>query len=147
MSKFEASYTRVTNTDNDLYAMLADVASQQGDAEVIAKYAHLAEREALEYRHILHQAVAHRAWGVYHRLRNEYDESALRLHKALDIFKILETKWQIGRTYLELGKVAETIHDFHTARSHYNEALKAFEEMKATPAVTTTRKRLNSLPA
>jgi hypothetical protein len=56
MSRFEASYTRVTNTDNDLYAMLADVAAQRGDAEVIAKYAHLAEQEALAYGHILHQA-------------------------------------------------------------------------------------------
>jgi len=146
MSKHEASFTRVTNTDNDLYAMLADVASQRRDAEAIEKYAPLAEEQARRFGHILHQAIVHRTWGVFHHIKGKYAESEDHLRKALETFQDLNTKWQIGRTYLELGELAETIQDAKAARFHYSEALKAFNAMKAAPAVETVNKRLNSLP-
>jgi tetratricopeptide (TPR) repeat protein len=146
IGKFEVSYSVITpNTDNDLYSMLVDIASQQRDQETLEKYVPLAEQQARQHDHVLYQAIVQRARGVLSRLKGQYDQSSVHFQKALTLFQKLETRWQIGRTYFELGELAREMTDVPSAHGYYSEALKAFEEMKALPAVNQVQEILKSL--
>src|SRR5215468_8759777 len=68
--------------DHELYAMLADAATQQRDVVALRQYAPLAEESARRYDHALFQAIAQRAWGVAHRLAAEYTAAEARLNQA-----------------------------------------------------------------
>jgi len=135
--------------DHDLYAMLADVSAQQRDLSALRQYAPLAEEAATRYGHKLYLAIAHRAWGVAHRLagRSGYTESEARLRNALDLFSALETRWQIGRTLFELGELAAARKDAGGARDYFSRALAAFEALRAAPDAERTRRALASLSA
>ena len=63
-------------------AALTDAASRQGDEAAIRQYAPEAEALAERYGHVLYRAIAHRAWGVAHRLAGEYPEAQARLNQA-----------------------------------------------------------------
>lgn len=128
--------------DHDVYTALTDAASRQGDEAAIRQYAPQAEALARRYGHTLYQAIAHRAWGVAHRLAGEYPESEVRLNQALDLFSGLNTKWQIGRTLSELGELAAAQTDAARARDYFTRALAAFEEMRAVPDVARTHAAL-----
>jgi len=119
--------------DHDLYAMLADAAAQQRDAEALRRYASLAEETAARYNHRLYQAIAHRAWGVLHTLVGEYVAAETRLSQAMAFFEALDTRWQIGRTHLELGELARASSTDASARSHFNRAFVEFETIGAAP--------------
>ena len=127
--------------------MLADAAALQRDEAAIQQYAPLAEEWAVRYDHKLYQAVAHRAWGVAKRLAGEHAESAARLQKALVLFQQLEARWQIGRTFFELGELATGRADTAGARDYFMRALAAFEAMRAPPDAEHTRRVLESLDA
>jgi len=131
--------------DHDIYATLVDMAVLQRDEAGIRLYAPQAEELAARYGHLLYQAVAHRAWGVAHRLAGEYPEAETRLHQALDLFSGLNTRWQIGRTMYEFGELAAAQMDINKARGYFNHALVAFEEMRAAPDVSRTQAALDSL--
>lgn len=131
--------------DHDLYAMLADVGVQQRDEAALRQYAPLAQETATRYGHTLYQAIAHRAWGVLHRLAGGNLASEDRLNRALELFRGLDTRWQIGRTLFELGELARVRKNWTSARGHYSAALVAFEEMRAVPDAERTRAALGSL--
>lgn len=80
--------------DHDLYASLADAAAQQRDEAALRQYAARAEETARQYEHTLYEAIAHRAWGVTHRLADDYAAAEVRLLQALDLFHSLQTRWQ-----------------------------------------------------
>ena len=102
--------------------MLADAAAEQRDAQALAQYAPLAEELAARYDHKLYRAIAHRAWGVAHRLAGHYDESEARLHQALELFQALNTRWQIGRTLFELGELASARTESTAAPEYFTRA-------------------------
>jgi hypothetical protein len=131
--------------DNELNFMFVDLAVLQRDETALRQYAPLAEETALRDGHILYQAVAHRAWGVLHRLQGEDAAAKARLNQALELFQELETRWQIGRTLHELGKLAQARTDLVGARSYFSRAEAMFEEMKAVPDMARTRTALESL--
>ena len=89
-----------------VYMMLVDSAVRAGDETTIRRYVPKLEELALRDDHRPYLAVAHRAWGVAHRLSGEYQEAETRLEKALEIFEELGTRWQIGRTLFGLGELA-----------------------------------------
>jgi len=128
--------------EHDLYAMLADAAAQQRDQAALQKYAPLAEEFASRYDHKLYLAIAHRAWGVSHRLAGQYADAETRLTRALDIFQQLETHWQIGRTLFELGELALSRAEKPAADENFARALSMFEVMGAQPDITRIRERL-----
>jgi len=130
--------------EHDLYAMLADAAVQQRDEAALRHYAPLAEEAAARYGHTLYQAIAHRAWGVVHRLAGAHAEAEARLNQALELFRGLDTRWQIGRTLFELGELARARDDSAGAREHFARALAAFEEMKAAPDAARARAALEA---
>ncbi len=125
--------------------MLADAAAQQRDLDALRQYAPLAEALAGRYGHPLYQAIAHRAWGVAHHLAGDQREAESRLKRALEMFMGLDTRWQVGRTYLELGESARARMATPAAREFYLEALTAFEEQGAAPDAARTRAALESL--
>ena len=131
--------------DTELYSMFVDLAVHQRDEDSLRQYAPLAEATAQRDGHILYQAVAHRAWGVLHRLQGEHAMAEDQLRLALEIFEGLETRWQIGRTLLELGELAQARTDPVGARNYFSHALAMFEEMKAVPDMARTRAALKTL--
>jgi tetratricopeptide (TPR) repeat protein len=131
--------------DHDIYATLVDMAVLQRDEAGIRQNVQQAEELAMRYDHTLYQAVAHRAWGVAHRLAGEYPEAEARLNQALDLFNSLNTRWQIGRTLFELGELAVAQEDVAAAREYFGRAQVAFEEMGAGPDASRTQKTLEML--
>ncbi len=132
--------------DHELYATLADVAARQRDLEALRRYAPLAEQAATRYGHKLYQAIAHRAWGVAHRLAGEYAQSEARLEQALELFQKLDARWQIGRTCSELGELALALGDTAAARHYLTAALGLFQSLGAAPDADRTRAVLEKLP-
>jgi tetratricopeptide (TPR) repeat protein len=128
--------------EHDLYAMLADAAGRQRDRASLQKYAPLAEEFASRYDHKLYQAIAHRAWGVAHRLADRHAEAEARLNQALEIFQHLEARWQTGLTFVELGELALARADKTNAREHFSRALSMFEIMGALPDMARIREKL-----
>lgn len=131
--------------DHDVYAALTDAAAREGDEAAIRQYAPQAETLAARYRHTLYQAIAHRAWGVAHRLAGEYAEAEARLNQALDLFSGLNTRWQMGRTLFELGELAAVQRNIVQTRDYFTRAQAAFEAMRAAPDVARTRAALARL--
>ncbi len=131
--------------DHDVYAALTDAVARQEDEAAIREYAPRAEELAVRYGHTLYQAIAHRAWGVAHRLAGEYSESEARLTQALGVFNGLHTRWQIGRTLHELGELAAAQANTDKARSYFRRALAAFQDMRALPDAERTQAALERL--
>lgn len=131
--------------DHDLYALLADAATQQRDEIALRRYAPLLEELALRYGHLLYQAIAHRAWGVAHRLAGEYGAAEQRLHQALDIFRSLGTRWQLGRTHFAWGELAAAHADGVAAHDHFTQAQDLFTTMRAAPDLARTQDALAKL--
>jgi tetratricopeptide (TPR) repeat protein len=131
--------------DNELYSMYLDLAVRQRDETALRQYAPLAEETAVRDDHILHQASAHRAWGVLHQLQGEYAAADGRLYQALGLFQRLGTRWQIGRTLYELGELAQARTDTAGARDYFSRALTMFEDMKAVTDMARTQAALASL--
>lgn len=131
--------------DHDVYAALTDAASRQGDEAAIRQYAPRAEALAARYGHRLYQAIAHRAWGVVHRLAGEYVDAEARLNHALSLFSGLNARWQIGRTLYELGELAAVQTNTAHARDYFTRALAEFQAIRAAPDVARTQAALARL--
>ena len=132
-------------SDHDVYAMLSDAAVQQRDQDALREYAPLLEEAAVSLEHKLYQAIAHRAFGVLHRLKGEYEEAKMRLQEATDLFRGLDTRWQLGRTHLELGEMFVEQSKTAEAKRHYVRALELFEEMGAIPDAARAHEGLSKV--
>lgn len=125
--------------DHDMWMTLADAAAQRGDGTALRQYAPRLEELALRDGHRLYLAIAHRAWGVAHRLQGEYAQAHTRLDQALEIFNTLETRWQAGRTLFELAHVENAQQNVSAASDYLAQSLNLFQAMRATPDVERTR--------
>ncbi|HZD10888.1 MAG TPA: tetratricopeptide repeat protein [Candidatus Binatia bacterium] len=128
-----------------MYMMLAEAAAQLRDAGALARYATQLEELAVRDDHQPYLAVAHRAWGVVHRLNGATAEAGERLAQALALFEEQGASWQAGRTLAELGALALAQGDESGARDYYEQALAAFELMEALPDVERTRAALQAI--
>ena len=124
---------------HDVYMLLADSAAQLRDVAALLQYTPKLEELAVREGHRLYLAIAHRAWGVAHRLAGKHGDAEARLHQALEVFDDLGTGWQTGRTLLELAEVALAQMDQASAGDHFSRALATFEAMQAMPDVERTR--------
>jgi tetratricopeptide (TPR) repeat protein len=128
--------------DHHLFMLLADAAAQQRDEQALRQYTPRLEELATRDGHQLYLGIAHRAWGIAHRLAGEHDQAATRLVQALDLFRGMDTRWQIGRTYFEIGELDLARGDREAAREQFSLALEAFEALGAMPAVARARAAL-----
>jgi tetratricopeptide (TPR) repeat protein len=125
--------------------MLVDVAAEQRDLEAIHQYAPVAEELAIRYDHKLYRGIVQRARGVAYLLEGEYEQAEARFRQALDLFEGLATRWQIGRTLMELGELAYLRGDVHSARESYSAALVHFEPLGAKPDAARAQAALDTL--
>ena len=125
--------------------MLVDAATMAGDAAGLRQYAPRLEQLALRDDHRLYLAIAHRGWGVAHRLAGEYPEAEARLKQALELFQGMQAGWQLGRTLGELAELDLARSDSGAALGHYNQALEAFEALAAAPDAERTRQALAAI--
>lgn len=130
--------------DHNLYMLLTEAAVQRGDDSAIRKYAPRLEELALRDDHRLYLAIAQRAWGVAHRLAGEYAESEASLEQAQQAFSQYGARWQLGRTFYELGELGLACADPETARQGFTLALAEFEAIGAQPYLERTRAALGS---
>lgn len=130
-----------------VYMMLTEAAARLGDTASLAHYLPLLEELALRDDHQPYLAVAHRAWGVAHRLDEQYAAAEERLMQALSIFEERQMGWQVGRTRVELGELALAQRDAAGARTQYELALAEFESLGAQPEIAGARAALKSLAA
>jgi tetratricopeptide (TPR) repeat protein len=131
--------------DHHLYMLLADSSAQRRDEAGLREYAPPLEELALRDGHRLYLGIAHRAWGVAYRLAGEHDEAKARLSQALELFRELGTRWQIGRTLFEIGDLDLGRGDRASAKENFALALEAFDAMKAMPDLERTRAALATL--
>ena len=118
--------------DHDLYAMLVEAAVGEENLEVLKKYAPLAEETAVRYGHNLYQAIANRSWGVAHRLADEFSQAEDRLNRALVSFQNMGTRWQVGRTLVELGLLNYARGELALAGDFFRKALVEFARLAAS---------------
>lgn len=128
-----------------VYMMLVDSAARAEDETAIRRFTPKLEELALRDDHKPYLAVAHRAWGIAHRLAREYTDAETRLEKALEIFEELETRWQLGRTLYEMGELAMAMADGGAAHSYFSRAQDVFEEINAGPDVSRTAAALETI--
>jgi tetratricopeptide (TPR) repeat protein len=131
--------------DHDVYMTLADTAMQQRDAAALRQYTPRLEELAVRDGHKLYLPIAHRAWGVAHRLAGEHAKAEERLKKALELFSELDTRWQIGRTLAEMGELAQARSNAAAAREYFSQALVVFEALMALPDVERTQAALKAV--
>ncbi len=130
--------------DQDIYAMLADLAVEERDLAALQRFAPLAESTAESCGHRLYLAIAYRAHGVAAALDGDHPAAQRYLNQALEIFQELNARWQIGRTLLQLAEVARLGADSATARTSLSRALEAFEALGARPDAEHARAALSS---
>lgn len=113
--------------------MLADTAALQRDLVALQQYTPRAEETAGRFQHRLYQAIAVRAQGVTRHLSGEFDEARAVLRQALSIFRSFNARWQMARTLLELGRVAQQQGDIPEATAVLSEALVLARALHANP--------------
>ena len=133
------------NPNMKFYSLLVDTAVLQEDINILEEYAPQLLEMALNHKHKLFQAIAHRSLGVYNRLMGDYMQAQGHIEAGLEIFQNLDTKWQIGWTLFELGKLASVQKNTTSAREYFSQALESFQKMGAMPFIKTTQAHLNSL--
>lgn len=131
--------------DHHLFMLLTDAAAQGRDEKALREFTPRLEDLAIRDGHRLYTGIAHRAWGIAHRLAHQNDEADFRLSQALEIFSKLGTRWQIGRTFYELGELDLARKDWESAQTNFLLGLEAFEELRALPDAQRTRAALEAL--
>ncbi|HKZ54266.1 MAG TPA: hypothetical protein VJ123_02215 [Anaerolineales bacterium] len=131
--------------EHDVYALLADSAAAQGDLAGVQRYAPRAEELARRDDHRLYLAIAQRAQGIAQRLVGEHGEAEAQLNQALESFREMGARWQLGRTLVEMGELALARSKDGAAHGHYQQAMAAFEELQAAPDAARVRVKLESI--
>jgi len=128
-----------------VYMMLVDSAVRVYDEDAIRTFTPRLEELAKRDDHRPYLAVTHRAWGVAHRLAGEFSQAEFRLGKAIDLFKEMGARWQMGRTFFEMGELERGRSNPELARDCYDKALAAFEELRAQPDAVRVRSAIAEL--
>lgn len=128
--------------DHDIYMLLTDNAAQLRDREQLAEYSPRLEELATRDNHKLYLAIAARAQGVAHRLEGEHKHAEARLTDALRLFMDLGTRWQSGRTLMELAELEAGRSKRAKAREYYAQGLEDFEAVKAVPDIERAREAM-----
>jgi tetratricopeptide (TPR) repeat protein len=128
--------------DHELYGLLLDMAVRERNEVALKKYLEMAEETAKRCEHPLFQAIAARARGVSHRLAGDSDEALRHLEEAMTGFRQLDTRWQIGRTLVELAELEDHRDNGSSAQELMAEALAIFEELGAKPDASKVLRKL-----
>ena len=130
--------------DHEIYVLLADVAAHQRDETMLAAYAARAEEISSGLGHTLYQAMALRALAILDELHGEMGRAQARLKESLRLFQRMDTRWQMGRTLVNLGELSAAAGKVAEARNYFSQAAAAFEEMGAHSAAERARSSLKT---
>lgn len=119
--------------DIRFYSILVDTAVLEEDRKKIVDYLPWFEKEAKRHDHKLFQAVALRAKAVAARLEGKYKPAQEHLEQARTIFQEMDTRWQLGRTHMEFGRVYRAQDDHIHAKEHFQKAADYFAALDARP--------------
>ncbi|MGH2348952.1 MAG: tetratricopeptide repeat protein, partial [bacterium] len=86
-----------------------------------------------------HLAIGCRAMGAYHRAAGRLDQADALLAESQDLFRALDTPWELGRTLRELALLRRDQGRTEEATVLLNEALSLFQAMGAVPDIERTR--------
>lgn len=125
--------------DHELYVLLADVAAQQRDETMLSTYAPQAETVSVRLKHTLYQAIALRALGILDEIHGRMARAEARLKQSYELFQRLETRWQMGRTLLDLGQLSAAEGKNKEASEYFAQAVNEFESMGARLAAEQAR--------
>lgn len=128
-----------------VFSMLLEAAAQAADETALRACAPRLEQLAERDQHGPYLGVAHRAWGMAHRLAGEHKLSEQRLNKALGLFEAIPAPWQVGRTREQLALLAIDQSDPATARDHLTAAQSAYDELGAAPDLIRVQRMLETL--
>jgi len=130
--------------DHVLYMMLTECAVETRDEDALNKWVGRLMPLAQRDEHKLYAAIASRALGVAHLMAGRLRESEAAFQQALQVFTELGTRWQRGRTLVEMAELemSRPRKSKKKARQHYSEALEMFEEIQAAPDAARTRSAL-----
>jgi tetratricopeptide (TPR) repeat protein len=131
--------------EHEILVLMADTAALQHEIEALSSTAERAELISRQLGHQLYQAVSLRALASLHGLKGNYPAAEAHLLEALAIFQKLETRWQAGRTWLNLAEVLAAQGRKHEAVECYNHAIGEFEAMQAKPSIDLSRAALSKL--
>ena len=131
--------------DHDVYMTLTDSAAQEYDAAAIELYAPRLEELATRDNHKLYLGILYRAQGIAKRLEGNFDDAAELFPRALEIFHALGTRWQSGRTLVELGELERTRHNPNAARNYFERAVNEFDALRAAPDASRARGALEEV--
>ena len=110
---------------------MVDAAERSGNREVLQQVVASATETAERYDHRLYLGIAQRAWGLLHLLEGEMDQAAERLESAYRHFKDLRANWQLGRTLIRMGELAEKAGRRAEAAERAREAQALFKGIQA----------------
>ena len=131
--------------EHNMVMLLTEVAVQRGDASALRQYAAMLEELAVRDNHRFYLAIAHRAWGVTHRLAGEFAASEARLDQAMQLFREYGSRWQLGRTFFEMGELGVRRADAEMAPQSFAQAVAEFEAIQALPDLERTQAALKVL--
>lgn len=131
--------------DHHVYMLLTEAASQLRDPAALARYVPRLAALAARDGHRLYSGIAERAQAVAHTLAGDHVQAEASASRALDLFTLLGTPWQLGRTFVVRAEAALGRQDPAAARADYARALSAFESLNAQPDLERTRQALASL--
>ena len=119
--------------EHDIYMLLVEAALQTGNTPALENHLPQLEKLARRDNHGLYLATALRARGALHRIKGEFQEAEQDLQEALSIFQKMDTRWQCGRTCVEMGKLSQSQGDSASASQQFMQAQRYFEEVGALP--------------
>ena len=128
--------------DHDVYMALTDSAAQQYDLAALELYTPWLQELAERDNHKLYRAVALRARGVAKRLGGEYEYAENELKQAHELFRELGTRWQDGRTLVELARLERVRQNIDMTRDYLTGALAEFNALGAVPDAGRVRSML-----
>lgn len=133
------------NYDLELSILSIDSAVEVEDMDSLDQYVPLALELSAKIGHPMYSAVALRSSGVMHRLKGGYKKAEKEFTVALESFDHQGLRWQAGRTYLEMGKLALQQKDGGKAKELLRESLKLFEEVKTPRYAAQSRELLDEI--
>ena len=114
---------------HEVYVLLADIGALQRDKELLTAYALRSDEISLSLNHHLYHAIALRALAILDWLDHDFARAEERLKESCQLFQRLETRWQIGRTLLDLCELSTSMGNQDEAKTYFTQAQSAFKTM------------------
>ncbi|RIK43694.1 MAG: hypothetical protein DCC55_04995 [Chloroflexi bacterium] len=112
-----------------LRSAMAEAANEQGNYHAAAQFAQEAIQLGQASRHAESEARGYLQWGRAHFFRGEYDEAGRRLSTALATALAAQATPLVAASHFSLAANRLYRSDYANGQSHYEEALRLYQEL------------------